>query len=630
MNPNSGLVEDDLERGEYGRYDGSHRTKLVRDMTYKIIPFCGSFLVVFSIGAILVSTLAFNKPIPHQGTLAVSIILLTFFVLFCVGFMYLYLRRFRLHASGNARQISWPPGSTKGISRTFRESLGHSVSHDDAANSAVIQGTNGGLFRSDNLRDPVPSPNTYNRQEREQREADRTQCELGTSVNQPARPPEQQQARDVGNGRGPRQEDAASMPRHYRTHLHHGAQASQKYHTGRLPRDVRAQSLSVEGNLHHAVPLRHTMKSTSQWPTTDGRQYQYEQRSRSKKPGVDTQELGSPFPTTPRPTMTRPPQVQSPGLGTQLGDAAAALPANTWTRNGEGQQYVSNDGSGPQPRVPPLGPRKMNVARDKVSAPSKVYNAKREPGRTAGSVDSQSSGPRNIGRIPDFQASIHQSMRQSNSQQDPGHNPNLPSTNVQTIPATFATSSLSHNNNAAATSHEGGPERSTQWRAFSYDITDSTEDIHQDTKKQNPTHQTPASFQTRGFVPRHPSAVPEPLRLVDKSKRKEKGKTRADAHTAQTPKDHREEVNPEIPTPTASRRPQSPISPYISRDGRGRSHNLAPQAVAPEQLQGQAGTSQAHIQVPQRGSNRKFKSSSIESQVLNAGSPQGVYGHRDR
>ncbi|KAI1080653.1 hypothetical protein F5B20DRAFT_589034 [Whalleya microplaca] len=87
-NPASAL-RGDLEQGRAG-CGNIYKTAYVRDVTLKVIPFCAAFLVIFSIGAILVSTFAFGRPIPQQGTLVISILLAVLFFFFCIGCVYLY------------------------------------------------------------------------------------------------------------------------------------------------------------------------------------------------------------------------------------------------------------------------------------------------------------------------------------------------------------------------------------------------------------------------------------------------------------------------------------------------------------------------------------------------------------
>ncbi|KAI1097005.1 hypothetical protein F5B19DRAFT_15900 [Rostrohypoxylon terebratum] len=84
--------QSDLEKGQVG--PGHARlTSYLQDVTCKVIPFCIGFLIVLSIGAILVITLNFHQVIPAKELVVVSIMLLVFFLLFCIGGMFLYHRK---------------------------------------------------------------------------------------------------------------------------------------------------------------------------------------------------------------------------------------------------------------------------------------------------------------------------------------------------------------------------------------------------------------------------------------------------------------------------------------------------------------------------------------------------------
>ncbi|KAI1504120.1 hypothetical protein F5X99DRAFT_424165 [Biscogniauxia marginata] len=81
----------DVEQGRSrAQHNATYKTSYVRDITYKVIPFCSIFLVVFSVGAVLVSTLAYGKPVPKQGTIVISSMLGVLFFFFCIGGIYLY------------------------------------------------------------------------------------------------------------------------------------------------------------------------------------------------------------------------------------------------------------------------------------------------------------------------------------------------------------------------------------------------------------------------------------------------------------------------------------------------------------------------------------------------------------
>ncbi|OTA91788.1 hypothetical protein M434DRAFT_32431 [Hypoxylon sp. CO27-5] len=83
--------QSDLEKGLEPH--ANRTTSYIRDITYRVIPFCMAVLIIFSIGIVIVSTLHFDQPIPHQGTYVISILLAVLFFLFCIGVAYLYKKR---------------------------------------------------------------------------------------------------------------------------------------------------------------------------------------------------------------------------------------------------------------------------------------------------------------------------------------------------------------------------------------------------------------------------------------------------------------------------------------------------------------------------------------------------------
>ncbi|KAI1332086.1 hypothetical protein F5Y16DRAFT_213243 [Xylariaceae sp. FL0255] len=103
---------NDADRAEARHITDVRRRKRLRDITYKIIPGCCVIIIVFSIGAILVATLAYNKPIPHVATIVISSLLLAFFSLFCMSAFYLYSKKYDVHDfehpdfSGRTRRLS--------------------------------------------------------------------------------------------------------------------------------------------------------------------------------------------------------------------------------------------------------------------------------------------------------------------------------------------------------------------------------------------------------------------------------------------------------------------------------------------------------------------------------------------
>ncbi|KAJ2987696.1 hypothetical protein NUW58_g4361 [Xylaria curta] len=173
---NSGASGGDLEIenvGERLQRDTSSSTRFVRDVTYKMIPFCSFLLVVFSVGAIFVSTFGFNKPIPHQGTLVISSLLLSLFLLFCAGFAYLRYRRFWPHVSkrsvntGRARQTNHsnhhPRGYLNSVAHWLKSFFPQFMPQSGKTSRAVPRDAQGGLILTDERRNPAPSHNTYGR-----------------------------------------------------------------------------------------------------------------------------------------------------------------------------------------------------------------------------------------------------------------------------------------------------------------------------------------------------------------------------------------------------------------------------------------------------------------------------------
>ncbi|RYP73293.1 hypothetical protein DL771_003722 [Monosporascus sp. 5C6A] len=148
----------DLEKG-HGKHDrvAAH---YVRDITYRVIPICAAILVFFSDGAILVCTLAFDKPVPRQGVVGISITLAVLSFLFGLGGMYVY-RKEHYHpvpkvAYGPERP---PPQTTKrdktvSVLRTVKKPgrrLTSYISHrsrSDNTSPRIIDGLDGVHSRS--------------------------------------------------------------------------------------------------------------------------------------------------------------------------------------------------------------------------------------------------------------------------------------------------------------------------------------------------------------------------------------------------------------------------------------------------------------------------------------------------
>ncbi|KAI1864858.1 uncharacterized protein JN550_008678 [Neoarthrinium moseri] len=69
----------------------------VHDCTHRVIPLCAACLVIFSTGAIMVCTLAYEKPLPRGGVIAVSSIFGILTLLFLLGSIKLYRDRMYAH-----------------------------------------------------------------------------------------------------------------------------------------------------------------------------------------------------------------------------------------------------------------------------------------------------------------------------------------------------------------------------------------------------------------------------------------------------------------------------------------------------------------------------------------------------
>ncbi|KAI0197273.1 hypothetical protein EV127DRAFT_488792 [Xylaria flabelliformis] len=202
---NSGLANDEIERvGRGAQPDISYSTRAIRDITYKVIPFVSLFLVIFSTGVVITSTFAFDKPIPRQGTIVISSMLLSLFILFSIGFMYLNFRKSWPHKS-NYRGL---PGFLQQASSSDRyknklapTTIGSNIEMNDRA------GPRDSGYRIVPSEDQAPSPNTYRKRTKEHQYAaaqgQNMVYELPGSAPQQGRYPAQRYAR---------QDDETSRP----------------------------------------------------------------------------------------------------------------------------------------------------------------------------------------------------------------------------------------------------------------------------------------------------------------------------------------------------------------------------------------------------------------------------------
>ncbi|KAI1130899.1 hypothetical protein F5Y10DRAFT_288334 [Nemania abortiva] len=348
---NPGPAEDDAERGGVGGVwprDTSYSTRVARDITYKAIPFCAFCLVVFSAGGILVSTLAFDKPLPHQAAIVISSILLSFFVLFCIGSMYIYFRKFQPHVSkdsnspGVSRQRShsgfrlW--GSAKGATRRFMGLFSGNISYNgETDNRAAPRSVEGGQIRTDTLRDPAPSPDRLRRETRQQGDVSHRQDTV-YELEEPARQSTPQQWRpqaDRGGrpsqqgspgidqipsrrgGNGPMPTYTAYTPPPNQTYSHPNSRHTQEDPTRLSPRRNPAQSPSLVRNQYHVAGPREYVRNPTQ-----------QQRIRERSRDVHVQGYSGPIPTIRIEAPAEPPlpplpdatgmrlrQVQDPAIG---------------------------------------------------------------------------------------------------------------------------------------------------------------------------------------------------------------------------------------------------------------------------------------------------------------------------
>ncbi|KAI5865576.1 hypothetical protein GGS23DRAFT_433817 [Durotheca rogersii] len=117
----------DLERGHAGPSRRSRTTTCVRYFTYKLVPLYGALLIAFAVGAVLIATLAFDKPMPHEGTIVVSILVALFLLLFSIGGAYLYHKKHfppptkGQHAGDRPPENSYWKAKTKRLGQQLRD-----------------------------------------------------------------------------------------------------------------------------------------------------------------------------------------------------------------------------------------------------------------------------------------------------------------------------------------------------------------------------------------------------------------------------------------------------------------------------------------------------------------------------
>ncbi|KAI1419105.1 hypothetical protein F5Y12DRAFT_721129 [Xylaria sp. FL1777] len=535
MNPNSGPAEGELEKGvgESLVHDTSSSTRFVRAVIYKIVPFLGFSLVVFSVGAILVSTLSFNKPVPHQGALVVSIILLLFFVLFSIGFIYLQFQKCRPHVSERAN----PTGrNVQSTTRKFKRPFGN-------ANNAVPRLVEDGLVRSDTLQDQAPSPNTYRRGAEEHNGIDQDRNvlhELGGSTHQRNRHSTQHHGNQTarsdyispsnpvqGGGleidqfpgdRGRNESIQANI-----TSATHDKRArphpnNQENSLGSRLRGDLVQSSSVVQH-HTAGPQNHTGIYIPRRPVMGPRDMPRYSTSR-QVPSHTKEVLGPPLSISPDLTGMRSQQLQGLALEQRTSNI---VPRKSQAKSDDRQDDVS-----PWPRPPAKG-QKMNKDRD-GQATTEGQLAVPIGASVQASLEGAAQNTRNKKRPPYAEYDVTEYMDSLRE---------LPEPKAPEQPRTAEASQLStgapgepHVVNVVAPNNDHKPPAMNQAtqkqihqkgttaprRNFSFEIGYGT---HQDTIIQSattPPRSTPTPSRIQGFIARHLSAVPEPLKLAMKSR----------------------------------------------------------------------------------------------------------------
>ncbi|KAI0515483.1 hypothetical protein F5B22DRAFT_646759 [Xylaria bambusicola] len=474
-NPNSRAAKGDLERAEMEskQCDFGPTTGLVRGITFKILPLCSFLLIIFSAGVILISKFSFNKPLPHQAALIISIILLIFFVLFSFGWLHLHYRKSLSHASDR-----WnPTGPPRHNS-------------DD--------GLGGNLIRTDTLQGQAPSPSEYRKSIQEQENIARSQ----------------------------------EMVHELRDPSHHAVQHNQQYSNGsaQIPPSSPARlgyseaAISPNSILCNGV----TNADSTSVPQCD-QAYAYK----------DTQ------------NPQKSPPVPVPG-----GDLAQPPPAAMI------KMHHSIDPSHlciPKTRQQVKGPRDM----PRHNASSRNSDALKPPLPTpanSGGVGSQQ--PQTVQLAPQAINKLSKLPTRGGERQGPDHKregPQSPGCRAKSLKMITL---------------EGNKADAVR-RRFSFELSSAKDSVNEDEILRATPREIP------GFRPRHPSAVPEPLKLVSK-------KERVDMRQGEDERPATHDVMEMQPQPP-------PIAYEIPRE----------EDVREESLQG--GLGRRRPRIPRRSSSRKHQ-----------------------
>ncbi|RYC59022.1 hypothetical protein CHU98_g7180 [Xylaria longipes] len=561
---NSGPVEGDAERGIAGRgwqRDTSYSTRAVRDITYKIIPFCSLCLVIFSVGAILASTLAFDKPIPRQGTIVISSILLSFFVLFSIGFMYLYFRKFRPHIS-NPRD---PTGHSdrhlgdhfRNIARRFERPSASFIPNTAMTSHARPRGSGGGVIPSDVLRDPAPSPNTYRNKTEERQNVAQGQnmvYELAGSDQQQDRHSAQQHKRET---------DETSRPG-----------PSNPAREG----DLEADQLPSGGEHNRSIPT--SMASKLYVKQTFSPPYTRDIRNTLESPL--TGDLGRPPFVTSNNYHTAGPQNH---LGTPI------------------QQGLPRRAHEPSPLSSPgsvrTGPRQFPSPF--LEAPARSAAAPRSPaesGKQSGREDAANASPWPIGMSPKMDTRGKRPI--GPRPMDGGLYISVNGSREGKL--STANTAVSNADHSPLTSEQVEPEpgyhcdndKHFRRKSIPFNIASSLNGMHQDTSNRTPAlpPQTFLVSTPNPTYPRYPATAPQPLQLPNNDQH-----YAPHAHTAY----NRGKMKPQP-------RPISHEPPIYEVEEEGEEVPKIPvRALSREKMKGPRGGGQYRPRVPRRGSSRKFK-----------------------
>ncbi|KAI3339782.1 hypothetical protein F4824DRAFT_508000 [Ustulina deusta] len=641
-NPSSGVAEGDAEKEAVDgwRRDISPSTRVVRDVTYKIIPFCSFLLVVFSIGAILVSTLSFDKPVPHQGALVISILLLSFFLLFGVGFIYLHFRKPRPHLS---KCFNTTDGSRQDVNSVA------GIRHSDKANNPVPRGSEDDLIRSDTLRDQAPSLNTYRKGAEESDGITQRQNvlhELQGSTNQrghnlaqqhehqtnksdralPSNPtrrdgPEAGQFPSDGGHNGSIQTNITPKPHDRRAYAHPNTHDTHENPLGSPSVGNLAQPPSVVGTMHHTAGPRNHRGIPIPPRLVRGLRDVPRHSASSQLPSLGREVPGPALPTSPDSAGVRSPQLQSPALEARSRDTAPPKPQ---TKTGERQRLDGQDDVSPWPRPPAKG-KKMNKARDEPSIPpghrttegrlapplgASMASVQASLEREAPSARTKKPSPYAEHDATGFTAQI-QKPPQPKAREAP-----------QVMGPGWLTGTRGPLRVVNVTASDDGPDPAEPEQARQKPMSRQGSEAHP--RRRSLSSETADGMRgdvldpsastcsrIRGFGPRRLSAVPEPLRLVNKDER-------AGARhgpEAEEEDDDAPELPRPIPTPvlvTRPRPPTIPCRPPIYADGGGDDggEEVPKTPVrAPRQkpIRGLGGGGLHRPRVPQRSSSRKAK-----------------------